>query len=467
MSEDLTENSDILEILEDDSTPRTLENNSILEILEDDSIIEVMEEEKGPVEEINNLEVELTELKSKKETIEPGQEKYDLTMSIKRLEDQISKAKSEIDYGDRSFENSLSLVGASEEEFQSIMSANNIPVDQAGTGTGNAVKYVDPKTNEEVYIDLQPFSYDEKVKSAKQIDQLKNSFKSLSNEELSKNIASRVGLMDNVYSMNDALDGTNYSVEESFKPGSAVLGSKGTPVYQVYKGKDLVGSYENQNDLSAYFNKNLDDQDINIINDNSVKARVNYAELREDRKEIEKAKLNNIEVSREFAEGKEFGERIFQVLSNKNSGFTKEEAEIVKNYINNFDSRRPTETITSRDIDGFSTRQVPKKLTDEEYIEKVKDLTGLPQEIGVKLYNLDKSMSDPSSKKGFIEQIYEDGLNNFKKNKLDNKMTTIYETLTKESGNQDLLKLSYSFGEKEEKEYKENIKNIRKTYLIK
>jgi hypothetical protein len=125
-------------------------------------------EEKGPVEEINNLEIELTELKAKKETIEPGQEKYDLAMSIKRLEDQISKAKSKIDYGDRSFENSFSLIGATEEEFQSIMSANNIPVDQAGTGTGNAVKYVDPKTNEEVYIDLQPFTYDEKVKSAKQ-----------------------------------------------------------------------------------------------------------------------------------------------------------------------------------------------------------------------------------------------------------------------------------------------------------
>ena len=38
-------------------------------------------------------------------------------------------------------------------------------------------------------------------------------------------------------------------------------------MYEVYKGKDLVGFYENQNDLSAYFNKNLDDQDISIIND--------------------------------------------------------------------------------------------------------------------------------------------------------------------------------------------------------
>jgi len=406
-------------------------------------------EEKGPVEEINNLEVELTELKSKKETIEPGKEKYDLTMSIKRLEDQISKAKSEIDYGDRSFENSFSLVGASEEEFQSIMSANNIPVDQAGTGTGNAVKYVDPKTNEEVYIDLQPFSYDEKVKSAKQIDQLKNSFKSLSNEELSKNIASRVGLMDNVYSMNDALDGTNYSVEESFKPGSAVLGSKGTPVYQVYKGKDLVGSYENQNDLSAYFNKNLDDQDINIINDNSVKASSKLAESRKDRLEIEKAKLNDIEVNREFVEGKDFAELTYLTLSN-NVNFTEEEAKIVKDYINNFDSRRPTETITERtDVGGFTTREIPKKLTNEEYIKAVKDLSGLPPSIGKKLLNVD------------LNSVYENGLNQFKKNKLDNKMTTIYETLTKESGGQDLLKLSYSFGKAEEKEYKENIKSYK------
>ena len=146
-------------------------------------------EEKGPVEEINNLEIELAKLKAKKETIESGQEKYNLSISINKLEDQISKAKSKIDYGDRSFENSLSLVGATEEEFQSIMSANNIYVKQAGIGTGNAVKYIDPKTNEEVYIDLQPFTYSEKIKSAKQIDQLKNSFKSLSNEELSKNIA--------------------------------------------------------------------------------------------------------------------------------------------------------------------------------------------------------------------------------------------------------------------------------------
>ena len=143
MSEDLTGNNDILEILEDNTTPSTIEDNSILEILEDDSTPKA--KEKGPVEEINDLEVELTELKSKKETTKPGQDKYDIAMSIKRLEDQISKAKSEINYGDRSFENSLSLVGATEEEFQSIMSANNIPVDQAGTGTGNAVKYVDPK----------------------------------------------------------------------------------------------------------------------------------------------------------------------------------------------------------------------------------------------------------------------------------------------------------------------------------
>ena len=449
MSENLTENNDILEILEDNADYETAENNSILEILEDDSIIEVMEEEKGPVEEINNLEVELTELKSKKETIEPGQEKYDLAMSIKRLEDQIGKAKSEIDYGDRSFENSFSLVGASEEEFQSIMSANNIPVDQAGTGTGNAVKYVDPKTNEEVYIDLQPFTYDEKIKSAKQIDQLKNSFKSLSNEDLSKNIVSRVGLMDNVYSMNDALDGTNYSVKESFKPGSAVLGFKGTPVYQVYKGEDLVGSYENQNDLSAYFNKNLDDQDINIINDNSVKASSKLAESRKDRLEIEKAKLDKIEVNREFIEGKDFAELTYLTLSN-NVNFTEEEAKIVKDYINNFDSRRPTETITERtDVGGFTTREVPKKLTNEEYIKAVKDLSGLPPSIGKKLLNVD------------LNSVYENGLNQFKKNKLDNKMTTIYETLTKESGDQDLLKLSYSFGKAEEKEYKENIKSYK------
>ena len=449
MSEDLAENSDILEILEDDSTPSTLEDNSILEILEDDPIIEVIQEEKGPVEEINSLEIELSKLKSKKETIEPGQEKYDLTMSIKILEDQISKTKSEIDYGDRSFENSFSLVGATEEEFQSIMSTNNIPVDQAGTGTGNAVKYVDPKTNEEVYIDLQPFTYDEKVKSAKQIDQLKNSFKSLSNEELSKNIASRVGLMDNVYSMNDALDGTNYSVKESFKPGSAVLGFKGTPVYQVYEGKDLVGSYENQNDLSAYFNKNLDDQDINIINDNSVKASSKLAESRKDRLEIEKAKLDNIEVNREFVEGKDFAELTYLTLSN-NVNFTEEEVKIVKDYINNFDSRRPTETITERtDVGGFTTREIPKKLTNEEYIKAVKDLSGLPPSIGKKLLNVD------------LNSVYENGLNQFKKNKLDNKMTTIYETLTKESGDQDLLKLSYSFGKAEEKEYKENIKSYK------
>ena len=345
--------------------------------------------EKGPVEKIDDLDIQLAELKSKKDTTEPGQEKYDLAMSIKRLEDQISKAKSEIDYGDRSFENSLSLVGATEEEFQSIMSANNIPVDQAGTGTGNAIKYVDPKTNEEVYIDLQPFTYNEKIKSAKQIDQLKNSFKSLSNEELSKNIASRVGLMDNVYSMNDALDGTNYSVEESFKPGSAVLGFKGTPIYQVYKGKDLVGSYENQNDLSSYFNKNLDEQDINIINDNSVKASSKLAKLREDRKEIENKKLDNVGVNREFVEGKDFAELTYLTLSN-NVNFTEEEAKIVKDYINNFDSRRPTETITERtEVGGFITREIPKKLNNEEYIRAVKDLSGLPTSIGKKLLNVD------------------------------------------------------------------------------
>lgn len=411
-----------------------------------------MKKKKDPLSNIEQLENQLIELKSKKEKTQPGQEKYDLGMSIKRLEDQISKAKSEIDYGDRSFENSLSLVGATEEEFQNIMSLNNIPVEQAGIGTGNAVKYIDPKTNKEVYIDLQPFTYDEKIKSAKQIDQLKNSFKSLSNEELSKSIASRVGLMDNVYSMNDALDGTDYSVKESFKPGSAVLGFKGTPVYEVYKGKDLVGSYENQNDLSAYFNKNLDDQDISIINDNSVKASSKLTELREDRREVEKKKLNNIETNREFAEGKDFAELMYLTLSN-NVNFTEQEAKTVKDYISNFDARRPTETVTERtDVGGFTTREIPKKLTNEEYIKAVKDLSGLPISIGKKLLNVD------------LNSVYENGLNQFKKNKLDNKMTTIYETLTKESGDQDLLKLSYSFGKAEEKEYKENIeKYIEKT----
>ncbi len=72
MSEDLTGNNDILEILEDNTTSNTIEDNSILEILEDN--LTPKAKEKGPVEEINDLEVQLAELKSKKETIEPGKE---------------------------------------------------------------------------------------------------------------------------------------------------------------------------------------------------------------------------------------------------------------------------------------------------------------------------------------------------------------------------------------------------------
>ena len=153
-----------------------------------------VEEKKDPLSNIEQLENQLIELKSKKEKTQPGQEKYDLGMSIKRLEDQIDEAKEKMFYGEPDINNSFTLVDQTEDTFKRVMNEANIPVEFTGT-IGNEIKYIDPITRETKKIDLRPFGYQNKLKVARQIDELKDSFKKLSSEEAFKNTVSTIDII--------------------------------------------------------------------------------------------------------------------------------------------------------------------------------------------------------------------------------------------------------------------------------
>ena len=406
------------------------------------------------LEELNaKLEQEQLNLKNSK-----GRYGGDIPLRINRLKEQIKKEKNKIFDPESgiSIKDSFSLADQTEEVVRGYLEdAYPIQIEEADI-FGNAINYKDPKTGKTKYINLRASSYEEKLKTAAQLDELKYSFDNLTAEEFGSKVTDtfidrfKSAGEQNIEELNYGLKGTSYEIKtiggetQSFSPLGAQVESPTS--FQVYKDGELVNT-SGVDGLGAFFNKNLTEEDTDILKANTYSA---YEALNNKVKEKRSAEISNKDVdssiSKDYVDSGSFSSLLERSLIDT-STLTEDEASTLKSYLDN-------RTDTKKKIGTRSKRIRYAPFTSEEYLKYKTDLSGLPEDIRNKL------------DKNFITKIYNDGKVLYKEKEIDQRMVTISEDILKKSGKQNLLKLASRYTKEDDKEYKEG-KKEHKAELIK
>ena len=430
------------------------------------------------LEELNaKLEQEQLNLKNSK-----GRYGGDIPLRINRLKEQIKKEKNKIFDPESgiSIKDSFSLADQTEEVVRGYLEdAYPIQIEEADI-FGNAINYKDPKTGKTKYINLRASSYEEKLKTAAQLDELKYSFDNLTAEEFGSKVTDtfidrfKSAGEQNIEELNYGLKGTSYEIKtiggetQSFSPLGAQVESPTS--FQVYKDGELVNT-SGVDGLGAFFNKNLTEEDTDILKANTYSA---YEALNNKVKEKRSTETSNKDVdfsiSKDYVDSGSFSSLLERSLIDS-STLTEDEASILKSYLD-------SKTDTKKKIGTRSKRIRYAPFTPGEYLIYKTDLSGLREyqeregvekEFDNRGREVEKDKpEDILSKldKNFITKIYNDGKVLYKEKEIDQRMVTISEDILKKSGKQNLLKLASRYTKEDDKEYKEG-KKEHKAELIK
>ena len=290
----------------------------------------------------------------------PGSSARSIGRKISTLKRDIQREKEAVFAPEKgpSLEDPFSLVMETEETVEAILE-KEYPVQIMQTDVRNAVTYKDPRTGKNKYINLKPSSYEERLNTANQINELKNSFETLTAEEYGSQVVDTFidrfeqGTEESdIDQLNYGLKGTGYEIktvaqtEQSVNPlGAPVMA---TTFFQVYKDGQVIQSGLNKNTLADFFNNNLTPEDEDILKGNSFKAYEAFENKVVKRKEAEGKKVDELDMTRSYLDSGKFSERVAFTLSDPKLGlgFTNEEAQIVKNYIDNRKDKRKTQYTT-------------------------------------------------------------------------------------------------------------------------
>ena len=390
----------------------------------------------------------------------PGSSARSIGRKISTLKREIQREKDAVFSPDKgpSLEDPFSLVMETEEFVESILE-KEYPIQIMQTGIRNAVMYKNPTTGENKYINLKPSSYEERLNTANQINELKNSFETLTAEEYGAQVVDTfidrfeqgTGAAD-IDQLNYGLNGTGYEISTNtdILPSSDFRSAPITvTVFDIKKDGKVIESGLNKNTLADFFNNNLTPEDENVLKNNSFKAYVAFENKVVKRKEVEGKKIDELDMTRSYLDSGKFSERVAFTLSDPKLGlgFTNEEAQTVKNYIDNRKDRRKVKYNT---YGGATTSYT---MSSQDYVQYKTDLSGLPEEIKAKL--------TPE----ILKSVFEQGYENYKTSELDSRMLTIQEAMMKESGKANLLKLAYRFDKEDIDLYKESKKEYKEELI--
>ena len=379
---------------------------------------------------------------------------------ISNLKSQIQQEKDAVFSPEKgpSLEDPFSLVMETEETVESILE-KEYPIQIMQTDIRNAVMYKNPTTGENQYINLKPSSYEERLSTANQINQLKNSFETLTAEEYGSQVVDT--FIDrfeqgtekaDIDQLNYGLDGTGYEISTNvdFLPAADIRRDPtAVTVFDIKKDGQVIQSGLNKNTLADFFNNNLTPEDEDVLKNNSFKAYEAFETKISKRKKAEGNKVDELDMTRAYLDSGKFSERLAFTLSDPKLGlgFTNEEAEIVKNYIDNRKDKRKTKYTTY----GAATSSYT--MSPQDYVQYKTDLSDLPEEIKAKL--------TPE----LLKSIFGQGYENYKTLELDSRMVTIQEAMMKESGKANLLKLAYRFDKEDVDLYKEGKKEYKEELI--
>ena len=436
-------------------------NPADMELSSEDTSLDLQEFKPDPVKVSKELEKLNAKLQQEQLNLKNSKDRSGKKLAehrVSTLKNQIEKEKNKIfdPKGGISVKDSFSLADQTEEVVrEALEEAYPIQIEETDI-FGNAINYKDPRTGKTKYIKLKASSYEEKLKTAAQLDELKYSFDNLTAEEFGSKVTDtfidrfKTAGDQDIEELNYGLKGTGYEIK-AFTQGVRSLSSFGAPTVnptslQVYKNGELVNT-SGTDGLGDFFNKNLTEEDNDILKANTYSAYKAFNnKVKEKRSSENSNKDLDFSISKDYVDSGSFSSLLERTLFDT-GGLTEKEASTVKNYLDN-------KTQTRKKIKARNGRTSYATFTSEEYLKYKTDLSGLPEDIRNKL--------NPK----FIEKIYNDGRDMYKEKEIDQRMVTISEYMLKESGKQNLLKLASRYTKEEDKEYKEK-KNEHKAELIK
>ena len=417
-------------------------------------------------EDLIDMESRLEELllAQKSARSKPGSSGRVIGRKISTLKREIQQEKEAVFSPEKgpSLDDPFSLVMETEETVEAILE-KQYPIQITQTDVRNAVMYKDPRTGENQYINLKPSSYEERLNTANQINQLKNSFETLTAEEYGSQVVDT--FIDrfeqgtekaDIEQLNYGLNGTGYEISTNvdFLPAADIRRSPtAVTVFDIKKDGQVIQSGLNKNTLADFFNNNLTPEDEDVLKNNSFKAYEAFENKVVKRKEAEGKKVDELDMTRGYLNSGKFSERLAFTLSDPKLGlgFTEEEADIVKNYI---DNRKDKRKVKYNTYGGAATSYT---MSPQEYIKYKTDLlspeSDLPDEIKAKL--------TPE----LLKSVFDQGYENYKTSELDSRMVTIQEAMMKESGKANLLKLAYRFDKEDVDLYKEGKKEYKEELI--
>ena len=326
--------------------------------------------------------------------------------------------------------NPYSIINKTESEVKTFLTEQYPGLVVAETGARNALNIYFPGADEPTELDLMPIDIISRDGEDEAIGILKNldsAYKWQDEKALVEN--GMIGLVnlaeetDSTKTLNTALEGTGYSVELNDDSGTLMADDGGIlsgfgNMYDIYKDGVLVKDV-NPAELRDWIATEIPDEARGIIASNSYKANSNYLEAKTIAIEKEK-KIIQSDSSLDLKYFKDnFNEDLIKILGDE---LTEEEKQQIRDY-NGVKGKR--EMYMSK---GGEYREVAASL--DTRLQEIKDLSGLPESIGIKIYN--------AGGNNLVEQIRNRGIQELKGEELINRSRTISQQVMA-SRDQDLV----------------------------
>ncbi len=327
-----------------------------------------------------------------------------------RLADIGKNAKMDID-------NPYSIINKGEKEVEAFLTEKYKGLVVERTGVRNALNIYFPGADEPTELDLQPidiFSREGEDEAVGILKALDKAYKNQDEKALVEN--GMIGLVNisevtnSTETLNAALKGTGYNVELNDDSGTLMADDGGIlsgfgNMYDIFKDGELVKDV-NPTELRDWIATEIPDETRGIIAANSYKGNSEYLEavtvaIEKESKVIQSDKSLDIKYFKD-----NFAKDLIEILGDE---LTEEEKEIIRNY-NGVKGER--ETYMSK---GGEYREVPATL--ETRLQEIKDLSGLPESIGIKIYNAGSNQ--------LIQGIRQKGIKELKAEELSNRSKTI------------------------------------------
>jgi len=417
------------------------------------------------IDETSKLELELEGILSEYKKVNNSfyGDTYDGSVAGKmRLDERYSNVRSKLkkayQNSDMDINKPMSIIDKTEEEVQSFLMNQYPGVYIEQTGVRNALNITLPGENKSTELDLQPFTLDGRDEAVDILKKLDEAYKNQTDEELVINtvgqLADILGETKDDRSINKALKGTGYSVSVNAASGSIKDGTNQPYSYNVIKDGNVIKEKLDVSELRSFMTEDLGKEGYAAIMKNSYEATSNYLETKaRDIKKEETVIKSDKSLDLKYFKNTFADDIIANINKVLPKDLSSEEQEQIKSYMEN---NAIGEMVYNAKLDKMV--KAPSKIEDN--INKMKDLSGLPQTI------LDKIQQAGGIE--FIQGMYKAGIENLKKEELLDRSRTIGEKIMSNSGNQNLIRLGQGIAGIEKNKFdqriKEQVKELPKIY---